>query len=253
MPPFAAVVFDLYETLVYNNATLWTQTFEEVCREQELPLSGQELFTRWRSLEAQFRRQRLNLLHPDQSPPFQTYEEAWRSCFERVFTDLGRGDASSAARRSVQALGCRDAYPDAAIALGRLRNVPGLRLGLLSNADNAYLEPLLQRHGWQFDSVLSSESARAYKPHPTGFRRILGMLGIEATEALFVGDSQFDDVQGARGVGVPVAWLNRRGAPPDPSLPPPDYEVKSLLEVLPLLGLAEGTPSALSRKGSGEG
>ena len=88
-----------------------------------------------------------------------------------------------------------------------------------------------------FDGVLSSESARTYKPHPSAFRQILAILGVEAADSLYVGDSQFDDVQGAKRIGMQTAWVNRNGASLDPSLPAPDHVVGNLLELLDILGV----------------
>ena len=40
---------------------------------------------------------------------------------------------------------------------------------MLSNADDDYLFPLIESVGWEFQAVLSSEMARAYKPLPSPF------------------------------------------------------------------------------------
>jgi len=39
----------------------------------------------------------------------------------------------------------------------------------------------------------------------------LDRLGLEPEEVLHVGDSDVDDVLGAQGAGLPVAWVNREG------------------------------------------
>ena len=46
-----------------------------------------------------------------------------------------------------------------------------------------------------------------------------------------MGDTQYDDVLGAGGVGMRTAWVNRHGASLDPRLPDPDYEIRSLVEL----------------------
>jgi putative hydrolase of the HAD superfamily len=67
-------------------------------------------------------------------------------------------------------------------------------------------------------------------------------------EVLYVGDSPFADVLGARNAGMPVAWVNRYGAKLPDTVPAPD------LEITDLRGLVENlTPRPpLHRHGEGE-
>ena len=232
MSSITAVIFDVYETLVHHDQSVWLPTFDDICRDQGLPLDGQELWARWRPLEMEFRKTRNQ--RPD---PFKSYEQAWRECFEAIFRELGKGDAAAPARRMVQEMGQRVAYPETRGVVVRLRETGRFRVGVLSNADDDFLTPLLDGLGLAFDGVVSSESARAYKPHPRAFHKALAALGVSARQSLYVGDSQFDDVQGAKGVGIRTVWVNRKGASLDPSLPAPDYKVSDLLELLDILGV----------------
>ena len=235
MATITAVIFDLYETLVHNERSLWLSTFDEICREQGLPLDGRQLWDRWMPLDLEFRRDRYA-----PSYPFKTYEEAWGESFRLVFQGIGKGDPGASARRMVHKLGRRVPFPETLDVVARLRASGRFRLGVLSNADNDYLEPLLDGLGLAFDGVLSSESARAYKPKPAVFRQILAGLEVEPEESLYVGDSQHDDVQGAKQVGMLVTWVNRNGAHLDPSLPTPDYVISNLLELLDILEVPKG-------------
>ena len=239
MPDIAAVIFDMYETLAHNSTSLWIRTFDQICHDQGLPLAGHELWDRWKSLELRLRQERVNLAHPEQDPSFKSYEQAWRECFEQVFHQLGKGDAAAAARRCVGDLGQRDVFSETVGMIARLKGANHFRLGVLSNADNDFLWPLLERHGLEFDAVLSSEAARAYKPHPRAFHLIMEALDVPAETCLFVGDSQFDDVQGAHSVGMRTVWVNRRRVQLDPALPVPDYQVEDLTELLDILGVSK--------------
>ena len=237
MPDIGAVIFDVYETLVQNQSSLWLPTFDEFCQEQGLPLTGQELWDLWKPLEMSFRHERVNLENPEHSPPYMTYESAWRDRFAQVFGQIGKGDAVAAARRMVVDLGRRQLYQETVDVIARLRSANHFRLGVLSNSDNDSLWPLLQRHGLKFDEVISSEIARLYKPHPGAFQLVTKALEVPAEACLFVGDSQFDDVQGAHRVGMRTVWVNRNGAQMDPALPAPDHQVQDLTEVLEVLGV----------------
>ena len=228
------VIFDMYETLANNNTGLWIDTFRRICRGQALEVDPESLYRKWKAPEMLFRRERLNLAEPEKSPPFKTYLEAWRECFEEVFSRLGLGgDDVAAAQEAIRDMGRREPYQDAMEVLPVIQ--AGWRTGVLSNADDGYLFPLLGSIGWEFEAVLSSEGARAYKPLPGPFLQIMEMLGVRADEAIYVGDTPYDDVLGAKGVGMKVAWINRHGASLDPEHPSPDYEIRSLAQLPEIL------------------
>lgn len=237
MGQITTVIFDMYETLAENNSALWVELFGRICADQGLNISGQTLFDKWKPREMQFRKVRLNFEEPDKSPPFKSYEEAWRDCFVEAFEELGiQADASAAAKASIRDMGERAPYPDALSAL------PGIqqrwRTGLLSNADNDYLYPILERQAWHFEAVVSSEEVQAYKPLPAPFRIVMERMGVAPGESLYIGDSLHDDVLGCKAVGMMAAWINRPGSPLDPAGPQPDFVLASLDE---LAGVLDGT------------
>ncbi len=239
MPDIKAVIFDMYETLAHNHPKLWLPIFDQVCHDQGLPLTGQELWDLWKPLELGFRQERNQADGSGKTSPFKTYEEAWRDCFAQVFHEIGKGDAADAAHRCVVALGQRELFPETTNVIARLRNANIFRLGVLSNADNDSLWPLLRRHGLEFDGVVTSEAAQAYKPHPRPFRLIIQAMGVPPAACMFVGDSQYDDVHGAHTAGMRTVWLNRSGTPLDTHLSLPDYQVTGLAEVLDILEVLE--------------
>ena len=234
MTPITTVIFDVYETLAHNDSGLWIETFVGICRAQGLEIDPQFLYQEWKALEMLFRKERHNLEEPDKSPPFKSYEEAWRDSFRDVFSRLGlKGDAAVAVKDAARDMGEREPYQDALEVLPVIQ--ARWRTGVLSNADDNYLFPLLATVGWKFEAVLSSEGARAYKPLPSPFRQIMGKLGIVPQEAIYVGDSLYDDVLGAKGVGMRAVWLNRHKSVPDAQLPKPDYVIQNLRELPELL------------------
>ena len=237
-----AVIFDVFNTLFHNEAALWKTTFAEICLTQGLPLDGATLWARWKALEVDFRKHRTNLEHPENNPPFKSYEQAWRGCFEQVFKDLGdKGNAAAAAKQAVRDMGRRESFPETSETLSRLRS--RVRLAVLSNADDAFLLPLIERHDLGFEAVLSSEAAGAYKPHPKPFRLILEKISLEPQEAMFVGDQLFDDILGAGSAGMATVWINRNGEEPDPELPRPDYAIANLMELVEIVNSTQAGAS----------
>ncbi len=93
---------------------------------------------------------------------------------------------------------------------------------VVSNIDRADLEAALSYHGLSFAAVVTSEDVRAYKPAPRMFREGLTALGLRADEVLHVGDSLTADVEGARGLGMCAAWVNRRQRPVPGDMDPAD-------------------------------
>jgi putative hydrolase of the HAD superfamily len=107
------------------------------------------------------------------------------------------------------------AYPDAAPALGSLRD-RGLRLIAVSNWDCA-LPRVLERCGIErmLDGVVTSAEAGARKPDPAIFTAALELAGCEAGEALHVGDTADEDVAGARAAGIRPLLIDRDGGEGD--------------------------------------
>ncbi len=227
------IAFDCYRTLFSNDPSDWEITFGEIARDQGLPFSGPELWKLWRKYETQFRANRTNLDDPASSPPFKSYELAWTGCFEKVFADAGvTGDAALAGRRSVEHMACRPAFPE---TIEALRGLEGrVKLAVFSNADEAFLRPLVEATGVTWDLVASSESSKVYKPAEAAFRHILDMLSVDPRDAWYVGDHLFDDVLGAHRTGMTTVWINRTGNPCD-SEPAPDVEITDLRELSTLL------------------
>jgi len=107
------------------------------------------------------------------------------------------------------------------------------RLAVVSNFDDGpVIHRLLEREGIaaMFGATLISAEFGRRKPHRAIFDAALAALGVTAGEALFVGDSLLDDVSGARGAGIDVAWIDAGGSPPA-SEPKPTYVVRRLEDV----------------------
>jgi putative hydrolase of the HAD superfamily len=103
------------------------------------------------------------------------------------------------------------AYPDAAPALAALRD-HGLRLVCVSNWDCS-LGSVLERCGLGplLDGAVSSAEAGARKPDPAIFAPALELAGCEPGEALHVGDTAEEDLDGARAAGIEALLIDRAG------------------------------------------
>jgi HAD superfamily hydrolase (TIGR01509 family) len=102
-------------------------------------------------------------------------------------------------------------HPGTDRALGRLR-AAGYRLAVVSNSDGRAEEALvalgLRDH---FELVVDSQLVGVEKPDPRIFAVALEGMGVEPSEALYVGDLYEVDVVGARRAGLDVILVDPRG------------------------------------------
>jgi putative hydrolase of the HAD superfamily len=94
-------------------------------------------------------------------------------------------------------------FPDAVETLLKLKSL-GFRLAIISNIDNEIIEPILRKLGIIdiFEAIVTSEELGFGKPNVKIFEETLKRLGISPKDAIFVGDSFANDVQGAKNVGM---------------------------------------------------
>ncbi len=229
MNQITTVIFDMYETLVQNPPGHWRATFQEIIKDLGYETHAERLWQEWETAETEFRDSRVK-----PGVAFRSYLEGWRDNFAQAFASLSlAGDAEGASRRTIEDLSRRPPYGETTEALGLVQR--GWRIAVLSNADDDFLLPNLKLLGVEFEAVLSSEAARVYKPRPGLFQEILRRLKVNPQEAVYVGDRQLEDVQGAQQVGMRAVWINRSEAAADPQLPQPDYQINSLLQLPRLL------------------
>jgi putative hydrolase of the HAD superfamily len=102
-------------------------------------------------------------------------------------------------------------FADAAPALRDLRAV-GSRLVCVSNWDCS-LRSVLDRVGLGelIDGAVSSADAGHRKPDPAIFRKALELAGVGPDQALHVGDTPDEDVEGARAAGIRALLIDRSG------------------------------------------
>ncbi len=136
-------------------------------------------------------------------------------CAEALRAGLGLPELDHATARRVM-LGAIEfrAFEDVEPALRGLRTA-GARLVIASNWDCS-LPDWLGPAGvlGLVDGVVSSAELGEAKPAPAVFQRALELAGAEPEEAVHVGDSLENDVEGARAAGIRPVLLVRGGEAP---------------------------------------
>lgn len=153
----------------------------------------------------------------ERRPDLDHDEETWILFTERIIEGMGGvGDTHAAAvemTRAWEHADHFDLYPDVAGTLEELRG-HGLKIGLLSNTARD-LALFVAHHGLRVDALLTSRVHGKTKPHESIFLELLGRLGVAPEEAVMVGDSVEDDIEGARAVGMRALLVDRERRYPE--------------------------------------
>jgi 2-haloacid dehalogenase len=176
MPRFGAIMFDLLTALL-DSWTLWGSV-----------AGDDELGARWR-------RRSLELIYA--SGAYRPYEE--------IVVEAS-GDERFARELLARWNELRP-WPEAPAVLRDLAS--DHKLALVTNTSHELARRAARRLGVRVDVLVSAETAGYYKPRPEPYRVALAALDVPA---IFVAGSAAD-VPGASGVGLPVIWHNRVGAP----------------------------------------
>ncbi|MFQ5425479.1 MAG: HAD family hydrolase [Gaiellales bacterium] len=123
-------------------------------------------------------------------------------------------------------------YDDTIPILDAVRSA-GLKIALVSNTTRD-LDEFVDHYALDVDAVVTSRVHGKVKPHPTIFRAALSLLGVAAEEAVMVGDSVLDDIEGARRAGIRPILIDRDAGHRDG----PDV-LETLWELPALLGIPQ--------------
>jgi len=109
---------------------------------------------------------------------------------------------------------------------------PAYKTAVVTNRSDT-MNGVLSEHGLEgsFDVVISALDVTHPKPHPEGLLKILKRFDLQPREAVYIGDSELDEIS-ARESGIPlIAYGN-------PSLSA-SFHIQSLKEVEGILGLSD--------------
>jgi len=128
-------------------------------------------------------------------------------------------------------------FPEVPGALQALK-AAGFRLCIISNTDDAIIAGNVAQLGppGTVDRVVTAEQAGAYKPRREIFEHAWRELGVGKDEVCHICASPHLDLAAARDFGFRCVWVDRgTGRQPLPDYEP-DAVVRTLDQVLPLLG-----------------
>ena len=217
--PIKAVIFDAYGTLLRNDDLALIP--RRIVADHGLSARVEDVWRAWSEL----------YYEATQVVPFRTLREIETHILPRVLRQFDvSADAAPYVDLFFHVTTKVELYPE---TRGVLEALGDVRTAILSNADHEHVA------AWDFtlpvEFVLISESVRAYKPHRRVFAHALERLGLAPHDVLHVGDSDVDDVKGAREAGLRVAWVNRDGRRRRSDVPAPDFEILDLRQLSALI------------------
>jgi putative hydrolase of the HAD superfamily len=220
-----AVLFDVDFTLVRPGPELGPEGYVRVACRHGLELDG--------SRYADARARALETLRRD--PELRHDEEIWIAFTERIVRGMG-GDSDRAREVAVEIERAWERsenfalYEDVLPVLEELRR-HDLKIGLVSNGARN-IDEFVAHHELGVDAAVGSRSHGKVKPDPSIFRAALERLGVKPGEAVMVGDTLEDDIEGARAVGIRALLIDREARYPDV-----DERLTDLYALLVALGI----------------
>jgi 2-haloacid dehalogenase len=197
---FTTISFDCYGTLIdWESGILRTlRTLFE--RHQKSP-SDSAILELYGEFEADA-----------ESGPYQSYRNVLESVVRRFGKQLGFEPAPSEIRSLHESVPSWLPFPDTVPALQRLQK--RYKLAVISNIDDDLFAETQKNLDVEFESVITAERARSYKPSINNFQLALRTMELAPDHLLHAGQSVYHDVVPAHSLGIASVWVNRKSARP---------------------------------------
>jgi putative hydrolase of the HAD superfamily len=210
--PYSTYLFDVGGTLIGFDESRRAKAYSERARTLGIDVTDDSTFSVLDELNyelpARTKGVLLSLLPANEQRAF--WVDYWAEGFRRI--GVSEADALNFTKElldEVHGGNFQRVYEDTVPALEQLR-ARGKRLGIVSNF-SPNCESLLRGLGLAdyFDFFIVSGIVRVEKPDPQIFRLAIEASGKDVSELVYVGDSIFHDVEGARGAGLAAILLDR--------------------------------------------
>ena len=225
---YSAATFDVYGTIINwePEIAVFLRTWVD---SQGLKKTDAELLAMYDRLRKPIQTER----------PAHRYPEVLKRTLDAMSGELGCALPAEVREEFGGIAGTHKPFPDSRDVLLGLRK-RGLKLGALSNIDEASFARMLKTLDVSFDVVVTAERVGAYKPDKVHFMAALSdmlAMGIPQSSVLHIAQSRRADVVPANELGLTCVWVNRRGhifgrQGEGAEHSHPDFEVSSLASLL---------------------
>ena len=203
--PYDVVTFDCYGTLVDWEAGI-ARAFAAAAARDGVRLDPGPVLDAYMAIERVV-----------EAESYRTYRDILIETARRVAARLDWALDPARAEFLPQSVGDWPPFTDTNPALERLA-AAGYRLGILSNVDDDLLAATRKRLAVPFEIIVTAQQVRSYKPEPAHWHEARRRIG--DARWLHAAQSYYHDVTAARGLGIPVAWINRKDQPVGGAGPP---------------------------------
>ena len=226
---YKLIAFDAYGTLfdVYSMGALAEELF---------PRNGVALALMWRDRQIEYTRL-VTMSDPNPSGS-KHYIPFWDLTIRSLRYVCKRMDLELSAaneKRLMDQYAKLTGFADSLSVLKAIKE-KGIATAILSNGSREMLTTVVESNGLKpyLDQVVTVEEVRLFKTAPQAYELLLQAFPVQKNEVLFVSSNAWDALA-AKWFGYDVFWVNRLGHPFEEIGEKPNYEGKSLSEVLETL------------------
>jgi 2-haloalkanoic acid dehalogenase type II len=194
--PYDVITFDCYGTLIDWRAGI-SEAFLAAARRDGVTLDAPAVLALHAEIEPVV-----------EAETYRSYRGVLTETARRVAARLGWSIPAERAGFLADSVPAWPPFADTNAALERLARA-GYTLGILSNVDDDLLAGTRRHFSVGFDIVVTAQQVGSYKPAHGHFTTARARIG--GRRWLHAAQSYFHDVAPARALGIPVAWINRRG------------------------------------------
>ena len=226
---YKLIAFDAYGTLfdVYSVGELANELF---------PGHGQALALMWRDRQIEYTRLvTMSDPNPKGSKYYLPFWELTIRSLSYVCKRMELELTPESEKRLMDQYAKLISFDDSLRVLQQVKE-RGIATAILSNGSREMLSTVVESNGLKpyIDKVVTVEDIRLFKTAPQAYELLLKSFPVKKKEVLFVSSNAWDALA-AKWFGFDVYWVNRLGHPYEEIGEPPNYEGKSLSEVLNLI------------------
>lgn len=226
------LIFDAYGTLL-STGTGSLDATEKILALQDKKIDAVEFYTEWK---------RLHRKHMDECnageflPESDIFAKDLQVLYEQY--QIVRPHKQDV-QIMLDSLNGRIVFSEVLEAVAKLRE--DYRVVIGSTTDTVPLLGNLEQNHLSVDKVYTSEMIKKYKPAKEFYQYILQCEKCTPDEAVFIGDSLLDDVEGPKSVGITAILVDRKKKFALSEGVKPDYVVNTIADIINIL-LPGGTP-----------
>ena len=226
---YKLIAFDAYGTLfdVYSMSQLAEEIF---------PGNGQALSLMWRDRQIEYTRLvTMSDPNPNGSKYYLPFWELTIRSLRYVCKRMGLNLSAEAEKRLMDQYAKLTGFEDSLSVLQSIKQ-KNISTAILSNGSREMLAMVVESNGLKpyLDKVVTIEDVRLFKTAPQAYELLLKEFPVKKEEILFVSSNAWDALA-AKWYGFDVFWVNRQGHPFEEIGENPDYQGRSLTEVLAVI------------------